>query len=640
VVNPPPNLLRVLQAGLAHHQAGRLDDAEACYRKVLNRAPSHPDALNLMGVISHQRGRPVRAVQLLSQALAAKPDFPEALTNLARAQRAAGDVAAAVDSARQAAALAPTLAEAHLQLGRALLDLDDNEAAAESCLRAATLAPASLDAQVNLGAALTKTRDYAGAARAYQAALNLHPVRVETLTDFATVLTQLGAYTDALKCHERAMALAPNSPRVHAGHAATLKAARDIPASVDACRRSLALAADNPEVWLLLGGNLAALGQFEEAISCHRKALELQPDRIEASRRMAAAGAAIDDPDERDRLRAVAESADAPTAERISACFALGTVLDKAGQYDEAFQRFAAGNRLARNAFGADGRGFDRNALTHLVDRLIEAFPADVFAGGTAQGNPSDLPVFVVGMPRSGTTLAEQILVSHSLVAGAGELTEIGRIATALGANSHAFSPADWDPAVVAREADAYLRALRQLDGDAVRITDKMPDNLLWLGLIAVLFPRARVIVCRRDLRDVCLSCYFQRFGPGLSWSCDLEDCAFRAQETERLWRHWRAVLPLRLLELHYETLIGDLEGQSRRMIEFLGLPWDPACLSFHETERQVMTASLWQVRQPLYASSAGRWQHYRRHLAPLLAGLAGIIPPPDAAPAPHAGDD
>jgi hypothetical protein len=163
-------------------------------------------------------------------------------------------------------------------------------------------------------------------------------------------------------------------------------------------------------------------------------------------------------------------------------------------------------------------------------------------------------------------------------------------------------------------------------------VIDKMPDNVLWLGVIASLFPNARIVICRRDLRDVCLSCYFQNFVAGLPWSNDLADCAIRAVETERLIQHWLAVLPVPVLELQYEAMVADPEGQSRRLIDFLGLPWDPACLAFHKTERQVLTASLWQVRQPLYTSSVGRWRHYRRHLGPLLKRLGSVVPTEEAA--------
>jgi hypothetical protein len=183
--------------------------------------------------------------------------------------------------------------------------------------------------------------------------------------------------------------------------------------------------------------------------------------------------------------------------------------------------------------------------------------------------------------------------------------------------------PIAWDRQAVRWEATAYVERLQELGGDAVRVIDKQPDNILCLGQIAVLFPNARVVVCRRDPRDVGLSCYFQHFRDDpLVWTNDLADCGFRARETERLMDHWRAVLPIPILEIQYESLVVNLENESRRLIDFLGLQWDPACLTFYQTKRVVMTASRWQVRQPVYSSSVGRWKHYRRHLGPLLQEL------------------
>jgi hypothetical protein len=177
----------------------------------------------------------------------------------------------------------------------------------------------------------------------------------------------------------------------------------------------------------------------------------------------------------------------------------------------------------------------------------------------------------------------------------------------------------------------AYVQKLGVLGGNAVRVIDKQPDNILCLGQLAVLFPRARVVVCRRDLRDVGLSCFFQYFRDDpLVWTDDLADCGFRARQVERLMDHWHEVLPISILEIQYETLVDNLETESRRLIDFLGLEWDPACLSFHDTERAVATASHWQVRQPLYGTSVGRWRHYQRHLGGLLRQLEGLVPADD----------
>jgi len=627
-----PEILRELRAGIAQHNAGRLDTAEAAYRRALERDPNNPDALNLLGVILQDRGQPVRSVELISRALRRRRKFPEALTNLARAQRASGDPGGAVDSARRAVALAPDLVEAHIQLGRALIDLEDYPAAAEACRKAISLAPNLLDAHVNLAAALTRLKDYLGAAQSYQIAHALKPDRIETLTDFAVVLGELERHDDALRCIDRAMALRPNDPHVHASHAVALKKAQHVPASIDACRRALELSPDLLQVWYLLGSNMMSQGRFDEAVACYRKVLAADPGNAEAQRGIVAAGAQIDDETDLARLTAIAGDPTLPARKRIAAGFTLGSLLDKSGEFDAAFPHIAAANALVRAEYEAEQCGFDRRAYRQQIRSTMALFTPAVFAATRDWGDPSELPVFVVGMPRSGTTLAEQICASHPKVFGAGERQDIGRIAKTLNENAGGGPPTTWDRALVSSEAASHIARLRALGGDARRVVDKMPDNVLWLGLIAILFPNARIVICRRDLRDVCLSCYFQNFAAGLQWSNDLEDCAIRAIETERLMRHWRAVLPVPVMELQYEAMVADPEAESRRLIDFIGLPWDPACLAFHKTERTVLTASLWQVRQPLYTSSVGRWRHYRRHLGPLLKRLGSVMPTEAAA--------
>jgi len=223
--------------------------------------------------------------------------------------------------------------------------------------------------------------------------------------------------------------------------------------------------------------------------------------------------------------------------------------------------------------------------------------------------------VFIVGMPRSGTSLVEQIASSHPEVFGAGELRDIGNIAVALSATRG-------HPGPIKAAGGKQLERLRLLGGAAKRVSDKMPSNVERLGLIATLFPTARIIFCRRDARDTCLSCFFQEFIAGNLFSLDLGNCGVHHVQTDRLIEHWLKVLPLRMLVVQYEELVGNLEVQSRRIIDFLDLEWDAKCLDFYRTERTVQTISSWQVRQPIYRQSVGRWRKYQRHLGPLFEAL------------------
>jgi hypothetical protein len=233
--------------------------------------------------------------------------------------------------------------------------------------------------------------------------------------------------------------------------------------------------------------------------------------------------------------------------------------------------------------------------LARKIDRSIADFTPAFFAAVGGWGNPSDLPVYIVGLPRSGTSLVEQIAASHSRVFGASKLKTIGEAAAELGPID-----APWTQATVRRAADARLERLSGLGGGADRDIDKLPDNIFMLGVIATLYPAARIIFCRRDLRAIGVSCFFQKFSTSLlTFSYNFANCGRRIRETERLAAHWHRVLPLRWLDIQHESLVADLEGESRRLIEFLGLAWEPACLDFHRTIRTVQTASSWKCASP-----------------------------------------
>jgi hypothetical protein len=311
-------------------------------------------------------------------------------------------------------------------------------------------------------------------------------------------------------------------------------------------------------------------------------------------------------------LEAKCADAAVPEGERVEMLFALGGIEDRAGRYEAAFRHFSEANALLRAAQQRAGLQFDRAKLTRDVDKLIAAFTPEVFGNVAGWGDPAEAPVFIVGMPRAGSTLFEQIAASHSAVFGAGERFEMALPARRVGQMPNAL----WTPMSLRENAAVYLAPLQALAGGAARIVDKMPDNIFMLGLIAAMLPNARVIFCERDARDTAISCFFQNFAQPIAFDTDLGDCAFRGREIARLTAHWQKVLPLRWTVMNYEKLLGDLEGESRRLIGFLGLEWEEQCLRFHESTRAVRTASWAQVRQPLYQGSAGRWRNYEAQLA------------------------
>jgi tetratricopeptide (TPR) repeat protein len=425
----------------------------------------------------------------------------------------------------------------------------------------------------------------------------------------------------------------------HHSRAVSLRLAGDLEGAVASYRLGLALAPGSAETWNELGTALRSLGRFGDAAASFRRALALKPGFADAYRNLALCGELGAKDADTARVAALAADKNLAVEERSAAGFALGKLLDDAGRYDEAFAAFGEANALYRQSRTAAGERFSIAALRREIDETIAAFTADFFTKTAGQGVADELPVFVLGMPRSGTSLVEQIGASHSRVHGAGELLDIARIAGELGPPA-AGTAQRWHEADIAAAARDYLDRLRALGGGAVRVIDKMPDNVLHMGLIATLLPRARIVLCRRDARDTCLSCFFQQFTPGTQlFSYDLADCGRRHLEIDRLIEHWRHVLPIPVLEVEYERLVGDLEGESRRLIDFLGLDWEERCLDFHRTDRTVTTASSWQVRQPLYDRSVGRWRHYERHLAPLVAALSGGSDESEPAASPQSED-
>ena len=304
-------------------------------------------------------------------------------------------------------------------------------------------------------------------------------------------------------------------------------------------------------------------------------------------------------------------------ANRSRLHFTAAELLDSLGQYDEAFDHARRGNELVRPVYD---RAAHEGAFQFFIDYFTRTRIAELPKGS----DPSDKPVFIVGMPRSGTSLVEQILASHPAVHGGGELEFMPRVtasAAAMLSAARQQHPPGADR-LTAEQTDAlgqmYLRQVVALNPAAARITDKLPLNFLHLGLVALVLPGARVIDCGRDPRDTCLSCFMTMFEAGNDFAYDLGDTAHFYGQYQRLMQHWKSVLDLPILDVMYEDVVSDVEGQTRRMLDFLGLQWDDRCLRFHDNKRPVTTASIQQVRRPLYQSSIGRWRHYANHLGEL----------------------
>lgn len=310
---------------------------------------------------------------------------------------------------------------------------------------------------------------------------------------------------------------------------------------------------------------------------------------------------------------------------QISLHYALGKAYDDLGEFKKAFPHFSEGSRLKR-----EGLEFSSEAESHNIDKLIEWFTVDRFKQLQGAGLNDRTPIFILGMPRSGTTLTEQIIASHPLVHGAGELknllalvqSKVNEDGLGFPSNLKGLSKED-----IHEWAEKYLTLLRQHSSDALRITDKMPANYLALGFIPLMFPNAKIIHVKRNPIDTCISCFTRLFNRHQDATYDLKELGAHYRNYVRLMDHWKIMLPADcFLEVEYEDIVCDIKNQAQRLIEWIGLDWDEACLDFYKNKRSIRTASLTQVRQPIYSSSVGRWRHYEEFLAPLLQELEPIL--------------
>jgi tetratricopeptide (TPR) repeat protein len=621
-----------LASAVQHHGAGRLAEAEALYRGVLQEAPHHPHALHLLGVLAHQLGRHEEALGLIRSAIAVHGAHPVFYSNLAAVYLALGQLDETVRLAREALRLQPDLADAHNNLGVALMRQGHFDEAGAALGNAVRHDPRHTDARCNLGAVLHRQGKLPEAITLLEETVRLAPGHAQARNDLGGALLAAGEPIRAEAHLRQAVRLRPGFAEAHSNLGLALREQGRIDEAVQSFREAVRLNPGYAGAHNNLGYTYEFHGKIDEARAEYQAALRLDPNNPRALASLSGLAAAGHYELGDDELRCIGQlvtRGDLPLDDLGRLHFALARARDRAGDEDEAFEHYRRGNELRKEYVRRRGAAYDPVARRRYVDRLIGAFTPAYFERVAPFGLDTELPVFVVGMMRSGTSLAEQILASHPRVHGAGELPDLDRLALALPqrlgtTEGYPECVARLDAVVARALAEEYLQGLGRRGKGADRVVDKLPFNFIHLGVIATLFPRARIIHCRRDPVDTCLSCFFQNFGEPHPFTLDLGHLGHYYRQYERLMAHWGRVLPVPVFELNYEELTADQEGVSRRLVAFCGLEWDERCLRFHETDRPVRTASALQVRKPLYRSAVGRWKRYERHLGPLLAALRG----------------
>jgi tetratricopeptide (TPR) repeat protein len=615
--------------GATLHELKRFDEALASYNRALALQPDHVGALYNRGVTLHELNRFDEALASYDRALALQPDHAGALCNRGNTLHELKRFREALASYNRALALRPDHAGALYNRGNTQRQLQRFDEALASYDRALALQPDHAGALNNRGITLHELKRFDEALASYNRALALQSDHAEALCNRGITLHELQRFDEALASYDRALALQPDYAEALYNRGNTLHERGDLHAALAHYRRTLSLKPDLADAYNNMGNVLEELGQLQEAQSAYLEALRLDPNNTAAYVNLADAKTFKPGDTHLAAMEArAAKTEGLSKTDRMRLDFALGKAYADLNEHSRSFQHLLAGNSAKRTSIC-----YDETAALALFDRIEAVFTPELIAAKSGGGNPSALPIFVLGMPRSGTTLVEQIIASHPAVHGGGELRLLGDVVrTVRGPDGKSVPYPELTPSLdragLQQIGARYAAMLRELAANhgaprAERITNKMPSNYYFAGLIHLALPNAKIIHTIRDPLDTCMSCFSRLFTAEQNYTYDLSELGRYYQRYQRLMAHWRRVLPVgHILDVRYEDVVADLERQARRIIGYCALPWDDRCLSFHETDRPVRTASATQVRQPIYTSAIGRWRVYEEHIEPLLNGL------------------
>lgn len=481
--------------------------------------------------------------------------------------------------------------------------------------------PSSLGALHNLAYLLFRQGERGQAERILRKTIKAHPRSAEAHNTLGLVLHTTARFREAVVCYQKAISLKADYALAHNNLGASLHELRRPEEAIPHYQRALALDQNYADAWRNLGFAWQATGRIEEARAAFKTAIAIAPSIPSLYHGLISCTQLPPGDPHLAAMETILPKADAlPVSERILLHFALAKALDDVGQPERAAQHLLIGNMIKRRELA-----YDEGAMLDLLARIQATFtPPMMEAEKSTKEGREPRPLFIIGMPRSGTTLVEQILASHQAIVGGGELPALRRaIEETLGKGNYPEAIPTITSGNLHKIGERYLSALRALFPRATHVVDKMPFNFLYVGIISLALPQARIIHIRRDPADTCFSCFSLLFKGELPFAYNLSELGRYYRAYERLMAHWRTVLPAgAMLEVSYEALVTDLESEARRLVAYCGLEWDPACLSFDKTKRVVLTASAAQVRRPIYRSSIGRWRRYQFMLAPLLAAM------------------
>ncbi len=608
---------------IALYLAGDLRRAEKIYKKILKHDAVNHNVLRLLGMLENKKGKKHAAKKLIKQAIRINPEIPAYYNNLGEIYRSEQEYDNAILNYQKAISLNAQYAQAYNNLGCALQQSNRIQDAIDNFNAAITNDKGYAEAYGNRGAALQELGQIKAAIGSYDKAIQLSPDYAEAHNGRGTALKELGQLKEAVTSINRAIQIQPDFAAAHNNHGVALKHLGHPQEAIESYGRAIQLVPDYAEAYRNRGTALNELGQQKEAKESYEKAVQLKPDFSAAYRDLShlkeyTAG----DPQitSMERLHVDAQHNE---PDRMQLSFALAKAYEDLGEYDRSFNYLQEGNRLRKNELS-----YNFDVDKKLIAKIKSIFTTGSLALSCAPGeNKPTQPLFIVGMPRSGTSLVEQILASHTEVHGAGELRIMSDLVNPILLNMPDQNIRDDTTQSLKNKIkavrDDYLKALTALKVSEKIITDKMPINFLWLGFIISSFPKAKIIHLNRDPRATCWSIYKHYFvTSGNGYAYDLADLANFYNTYIELMAFWRERFPGNIHDLCYDDLTENQEEETHKLLSFCDLKWEAQCLDFHKTKRQVRTASSAQVRKKMYTGSSEAWRKYEKHLQPLVSGL------------------
>ena len=601
------------------HAEGDIRSAEKHYKQVLRVDPGNSNALYLLAVLLHENGRSIRALSLLRKGLDAVSD-PVPLFNLCSTiLNTVGNWDEAEEVARKAIKIDPTNSETWLNLARSLAYKKEFKESQDSYIKHTQLSPNSSTGFCELAAVFNASGNFVSAVKAAESATTLNPHSAKAYNSLGVAEFSLGNLENARRSFFTANKINQNDPQISANLSSVYYAQGLHTKAIKILEDIMELDPNNKFVILTLGIYFSEIGEKKKSLYHFKKLLELDENNIDGYYGLASSGTICLTEKQIERMIKLAESSSILLRDRMKLNFGIGYQLDLQKNYDRAFSFFKKANELVREDNTNVYNKYDCLKQEELFKEIKSNFTEGFFKDREDYGLITDRLIFIIGMPRSGTSLIEKIVGSHRDVFGAGEREEISKAVNNLAANcgkkdQYAKCASLLDKRAIRKAAEYYLESLTRTTNSQF-VCDKMPLNFIHLGFIYLMFPNAKVIHCKRDFRDIALSCYFQNFSHPYPWSYNFSDIQHYLSIYSDLMNHWKKVLPMDIIETGYEELIDDFENNVRILLDSLNLPWDDSCLEFYKSEGVVQTASKWQVREPINSGSVSKWKKYEKHL-------------------------